>query len=100
MEQLLLVDVVYTVRSGKRGEFYSRLVEHGIISASRSESGNRRYDYCAPMESENELWLTEIWTGEDALKEHAQTEHYKKHALLKNEFVEQAKIKKYLISGI
>jgi quinol monooxygenase YgiN len=100
MEHMIWVDVAYVTKSGKREEFYSKLLQQGIITASRREPGNCRYDYSIPTECNNELYLTEIWTDAAAQKLHSSTEHYRKLALLKNEYVEQVKISKYAISSI
>lgn len=52
MSNPILVTVRYTVKDGKREEFYRHIVEQGIDTASRAEDGNRKYDYYYPTDSE------------------------------------------------
>jgi quinol monooxygenase YgiN len=97
---MIWVDVEYTIKHGKRDEFYSKLLAENIAAASRQEPGNHRYDYSIPMECADKLWLTELWTDAEALKLHGSTEHYGKLTLLKNEYVEHVKISKYTVSEL
>ena len=49
MSNPILVTVRYTVKDGKREEFYRHIVEQSIDTASREEAGNRKYDYYYPV---------------------------------------------------
>lgn len=99
MNTMIWVDVAYIFSDGKREEFYRKLVKEGIDVASRQEPGNYRYDFSVPIEqsAQNQLWLTEIWTDSDSLKQHANTWHYGKLQEIKKEYVMQIKINKYSI---
>lgn len=95
MSNPILVTVRYTVKDGKREEFYRHIVEQGIDTASREEAGNRKYDYYYPADSENDLCLLELWDSQEAQKIHGTTSHYQKLAALKAEYVTNAEIQIY-----
>lgn len=100
MEQLIWVDVAYTVKPEKRDELYAKIEEQGIVYSSRREPGNYRYDYVAPMDRPGELWITEVWTGAEAQKAHAATESYARLLRLKSEYVEQTVLRKFTVSEL
>jgi len=100
MENQLLVNVRYTVKPGKRDEFLKKAEQQGIIAASRAEPGNRGYEYFKPVDSENTLFLMEVWANSEAQAAHAQTGHYQRLQLLKKEYVTDVTIEKYLISDL
>ncbi|HEX3075851.1 MAG TPA: antibiotic biosynthesis monooxygenase [Lachnospiraceae bacterium] len=99
MGHMILVDVAYVMKEGKREEFYAKIAEQGIITSSRQEPGNYRYDFSIPMECDNELWITEIWTDSKAQQLHGKTEHYKKLTELKKDYVIQVKLNRYEIAN-
>ena len=39
-KEMIFLNVVYTVKDGKREEFYNQLCDKGIITKSRNEEGN------------------------------------------------------------
>lgn len=98
MKTMILVDVVYVIKDGKRKEFYEKIVEMGIAKASRQEPGCGRYEYSIPLDNENELWLTELWTDKIAQERHAKTQHFLKLQELKKEYVESVRLTKYQIN--
>lgn len=93
----IIVAVRYTVKDGKRGEFYGELTRRGVVAASRAEEGNEKYDYYYPLDSENDLCLMEIWESREAQKAHGETPHFKILAGLKAEFVENTALDIYSI---
>lgn len=95
MSNPILVTVRYTVKDGKREEFYRHIVEQSIDTASREEAGNRKYDYYYPADSESDLCLLELWDSREAQKIHGTTSHYQKLAALKAEYVTNAEIQIY-----
>ena len=64
---MLLVQVTYTMRPGKRDEFLKRVRETGILSAIRGEEGCLGYSYYLPEEEDGTLllkrptWPPPIW---------------------------------------
>lgn len=99
MKKLLLVNVKYTIQAGKRDEFLEKVLEQGIIQNSKAEPGNFKYEYYLPVDSENELFLMEMWVNSDVQVAHAKTEHYQKLQALKQKYVSKVSIEKYEISG-
>lgn len=100
MENRLLVNVRYTVKPGKREEFLRKAEQQGIIAASRAEPGNCGYEYFKPVDSENTLFLMELWASGEAQAAHGRTAHYHRLQLLKQEYVTDVKIEKYLVSDL
>lgn len=100
MSPLLMVNVRYHIRKGKREEFYNKVQEQGIIQSSKEEAGNCKYDYYVPKNSEDDICIMEIWKNEHAQKIHASTEQYQKLTILKQEYVESVEIVKYLVTEI
>ena len=96
----LLVNVRYTVKPGKREEFLEKAEQQGIIAASRAEPGNCGYEYFRPVDSENTLFLMELWADAEAQAEHSRTEHYQRLQLLKKEYVTGVTIEKYIVRDL
>jgi len=93
---ILIVHVVYTIKSGLREEFYNKLHEHRIIDETRRENGNFKYDYFFPAEHADDILLVELWADEPSQKAHLETAHYKILTELKKEYVVDFKIEKFL----
>lgn len=100
MKRLLMVNVRYHIRKGKRDEFYNKVKEQGIIKSSKEELGNYKYDYYVPKNSNDNICLMEIWTNEQTQKMHEFTEQYQKLKILKQEYVESVEIEKYWITEV
>lgn len=97
MNNLILVNVKYTIRPGKRNEFLEKVDQLGIASDSKLEPGNFKYEYYIPVGAENELFLMEMWVNQAALKMHGETEHYQRLQDLKKEYVTAVNIEKFNI---
>lgn len=98
MENKILVYVKYTVKPGKRDEFYRKVAEQRIIKDSRTEEGNMKYEYSVSLDSENVLCLLEIWDSSESLMLHGKMPHYQKLQMLKQEYITHVSIEKYNIS--
>ncbi len=98
MSECLLVNVIYTIKEGKREEFFNKVNEMGIIKDSREEPGNSKYEYFFSVDDQDKLFLMEMWVSDLAQGMHSKTEHYKKLQLLKEEYVIDVSIEKYNIS--
>ncbi len=96
----ILVNVRYLVKPGKRDEFLEKVNDQGIIKGSRAEPGNYQYEYFRPADSENVLFLMEMWVSREALAAHGKTEHYRRLQGLKKEYVTDVTIEKYSINAI
>lgn len=93
-KDVIHVEVTYKVKSGKREEFYRKVMEAGIPEASKNEEGNLKYEYSLPTDSEDEVFLTEIWTSEETQSAHGKTPHYQKLSEIKKEYVIDTQIKR------
>lgn len=94
----ILINVKYAIKPGKRDEFLKKVNEQGIIISSRAEPGNYQYEYYKPINSENILFLMEMWVSSEAQAVHSKTEHYQRLQALKKEYVDDVSIEKYNIS--
>ncbi len=83
----MLVSVKYTVKPGMRDEFFRKVFEQGIISDSRAEAGNIKYEYAASLESDDVLCLFEVWNSDESFMLHGKTPHYQKLQALKQQYV-------------
>ena len=97
MNECILVNVTYTIKEGKRAEFFYKVNEMGIVRNSRQESGNVKYEYFFSADCEDKLFLMEMWVNDVAQATHSKTEHYKRLQLLKEEYVTEVSIEKYNI---
>lgn len=93
----MLVNVRYTIKEGKRTQFYNEVVRQNIVADSKAEPGNIKYDYYYPMDSNNDICLMEMWTNEHTQKLHGTFKHYEKLQALKAQYVEHVAISKYQI---
>jgi quinol monooxygenase YgiN len=98
MNKLILVNVRYTIKPGKRDEFLEKVIQQGIIRKSKEEPGNVKYEYYIPVGSENVLFLMEMWVNSATQIVHGKTEHYQRLQVLKEEYVTDVTIEKYSIS--
>ena len=98
MNECLLVNVTYTIKEGKREQFFNKVNEMAIVKDSRQEPGNSKYEYFFPVDSEDKLFLMEMWVNDVAQAIHSKTEHYKKLQFLKEEYVTAVNIEKYNIT--
>lgn len=95
LERYLFADVKYIIKDKMREEFIQKMMEEDIITRSKQEPGNIKYEVSIPIASSNEVCITELWTNPDEQKRHAQTEHYARLAKLKEEYVESVEIQCY-----
>lgn len=91
-----VLNVIYTVKEGKRDKFYKKVKKAGIIEASRQEKGCLRYDYYFPAEDKNQILLIEIWENQSAQDAHKEKEHYKALQVIKEKYVEGVRFEEYL----
>ena len=95
---MIVLNVTYKCKPEMREEFLEMIMTEGIDLACRAEDGNIKYDYYIPTEDSDELLLIEKWRDADALARHGMQPHYARLGELKNEFVIDTVIEKY-VSG-
>jgi len=92
---MIVLNVTYTIKPGKREEFYIKVKESGIVEQSRLEEGNLKYEYYIPIESDNEILLIEIWKDLAAQNTHKELDHFNKLQKIKEDYVTDVKFEKY-----
>jgi quinol monooxygenase YgiN len=98
MKKSLFIHVTYTVKEGKRAEFLKKVYDLGIVTGSRQEPGNAKYEYFYPHDKEDRLFLLEEWADKDSQEFHGKTEHFRKLQDLKSEYVIDTRIEKYIVN--
>ncbi len=95
LEDFVWLNVIYTIKDGKRDEFYQKLVDQKIIEKSKEEHGNIVYDYYQATDCKDKLLLIEAWKDADAQKQHLETSHYIELSKLKEEYVTNVTIRRF-----
>ena len=94
---MIVLNVTYKCKEGKREEFLKRISEEGIGAACRAEEGNLKYDYYLPADGSGDLLLVEKWTDADALARHGRQPHYKRLGELKPDYVADMTVEKFVV---
>lgn len=87
--------VIYRLKNKKRKEFLDALSSAGIIEATHKEPGCIRYEIYLPMVDEDKILLLEQWESEPLQKEHIHSDHIRKLAEIKKEYVIETEIKRF-----
>jgi (4S)-4-hydroxy-5-phosphonooxypentane-2,3-dione isomerase len=69
-----------------------RLTIENAEASRRDEPGCRRFDVCRPHDSENRIFLYEIYDDEAAFQAHLQTSHFKSFAGATRDLIAARKI--------
>ena len=94
---MVVLNAVYKCKEGMKDEFPEIIKAEGIDSASRSETGNIKYDYYTAVDDQNELLLIEKWQDADAFASHSVQPHFAKLGQLKARYVVNTTVDKYEI---
>ena len=87
-QKMIEVHVNYYFKNNEdRDKFYKEAKDAGIISASKNEPGNIRYDYYIPMDADGEIYLLEQWSDQEVLDFHCAAEHFAKLQGIKAKYV-------------
>lgn len=92
---MIILNVTYRIKQGKRGEFMDAIKALGVQEASKNESGCLVYDYYYAADDSNIVFLNEMWQDEASLIAHTNTPHFGKLGGLKAEFVQSVSITKF-----
>ena len=93
---MIVLNVTYQCKPGKRDEFLEKILAEGIDTASRAEAGNFRYVFYLPADGSDELLLVEKWRDDGALAVHREQPHYAKLAALKAEYLTGTVIERFV----
>lgn len=91
---MLVLNVYYKVKPGKREEFYEAVAQSGVAEACRQEAGNIKYDYFRAADDPDLLLLIEHWKDQEAFDFHIQQPHFKELGSIKEEYVTDTNIMK------
>jgi len=91
---MIIINVLYTVKPGKREDYYCLLNTMGIPQSSRAEAGNLRYDYFYAAADPDQLFLWEQWQDGEALARHFAAPHFAKLQELKADWLDKTEIHK------
>ena len=69
------INVIYTMKPGKREEFLAGVTASGAQAAVRGEEGCLQYDYFTSVDNPDKLLLLEKWTTREAQKVHMGQPH-------------------------
>ena len=92
---MIVLNVTYKCKAGKREKFLEKIVSEGIDVACRAEAGNIKYDYYTPVDGSDDLLLVEKWRDVEALANHGKQPHLARLGELKTEFVLDTVIEKF-----
>ena len=94
---MIVLNVTYKCKPEMREEFLEAIMTEGVDVASRAEEGNIKYDYYTPLEGDDELLLLEKWVDDAALDLHREQPHFARLGELKNEYVLETVIDKFIV---
>lgn len=93
---MIALIVSYICKENHCDSFLQAIREAQIDAITRKEDGNLRYEYFKSTENPHVLLLLERWTDENALKAHCASENFKRLAALKQQYVKETLIEKYV----
>lgn len=92
---MIILNVFYKAKPGKREAFYKAVAESGVPEASRQEAGNIKYDYYMAVDDADTILLVEHWKDEAAFQFHTEQPHFKELGGIKEEYVADTKIMRF-----
>ncbi|NLM01166.1 MAG: antibiotic biosynthesis monooxygenase [Treponema sp.] len=92
---MILLNVMYTLKSGCKDEFLELLKKNNIIEDTRQEPGNIRYEFFLPIEDNHDILLVEMWQDENAFEEHLKSPHFEKFSQIKKQYIRDINIEKF-----
>ena len=93
---MVVLNVTYKCKPGMKEAFLEAIKAEGLDVACRNEDGNIKYDYYFPVDDSDEMLLVEKWRDADALDAHGKQPHFARLGELKNEYVDDTTIEKFL----
>ena len=93
---MFILHVTYTVKPGEKENFVAAVAAAGIDTASRAEAGCVQYNYFYAAQAEDRVLLVEVWESVEAQAAHTQTAHFQKLAAIKERYVLQTVVQKYI----
>ena len=92
---MLVLNVYYKAKPGKREDFYRMVNNEGIPEKSREEEGNVKYEYFMSESDEDTVLLIEHWKDDDAFDFHTRQDYFKRLQEIKSEYVADVVIDRF-----
>ncbi len=92
-----IFNVTYILKEGMLDDFLEALITIGVARKSRQEDGCMGYEYFTSIDDPEKLFLLEHWRDADAQIAHTKTEHFKKLGEIKDDYVEETIIEKFIV---
>ena len=89
---MILIRVAYHTLPGKRDAFAARIVEDGIMEATRQEAGNLAYDFSIPLDKKDVVELLEMWESQEAVEVHCTQPMFLHLRHMKQDYVDHSNI--------
>lgn len=93
---MIVLIVTYKCKPGMREEFLEAIIAEGIDVACRADEGNLKYDYYMSTDDENEMLLVEKWRDAASIDLHNEQPHFKRIMEIKDEFLEETTVEKFV----
>lgn len=93
---MIALIVTYKCKPGMREEFLEAIIAEGIDVACRADEGNLKYDYYMSTDDENEMLLVEKWRDVASIDLHNEQPHFKRIMEIKDEFLEETTVEKFV----
>lgn len=92
---MIIYNVLYKCKPGKRADFLEAIKREGIGEACRAEEGNLKYDYFLSDSNPDEILLVEKWKDHDALVAHREQPHMALLKTIKAKYVDETSIDRF-----
>ena len=96
MMENIILHVYYMCKAGQADTFVQALKSGGLQAAVQAEDGCMQYDYHVSCERADTVVLLEKWREAAALEKHMGQPHMTDIRALKEQYVEETRIEKYL----
>ena len=95
MENIIL-HVYFYCKPGMAEGYVRALKESGLQAKVRAEDGCIQYDYHLSLEEKDVVVLLEKWSSAAALEKHLAQPHMAEIRALKDQYVEESKLEKFV----
>ena len=94
-ENIITLNVTYTVRSGQGEAFAQALDQEGVLERVRREPGCLQYELFAAVGKADRLMLVERWDGQDNLDAHSAGENFKAMQAVEKTYVTDVDVRRF-----
>ena len=96
MMENIILHVYYYCKPGMAEAYVRALKESGLQAKVRAEDGCIQYDYHLSCEQADTVVLLEKWRDAAALEQHLAQPHMAEIRALKDQYVEESKLEKFV----